>query len=218
MSDAPSERTRVHRLAKRASYDAADIHAILDEGLICHVAWTDEDGGPRMLPSIHARVGDTLYLHGSRAGRPWKHLASGAEVAVAVTVVDGLVLARSAFNHSMNYRSVVIFGAAREVTDPEELHVASRAITRHIAPGREDDTRMPTEDEYRQTLLLAVPIDEASAKIRTGPPGDNEEAGAPYWAGVVPLSLQAGAPIPAPDMPTPIPTPGYATHWRRPAD
>src|SRR5206468_7944428 len=121
---------------------------ILEQALICHVAWSDADGRSRVLPTIHARVGETLYLHGSRAARAWKAVAEGAEVCVVATIVDGLVLARSAFNHSMNYRSVVLFGAGREVTDPEELLVAAAAITRHVLPGRETEARMPTPEEF----------------------------------------------------------------------
>ncbi len=166
MPEAPTDRTRIHRHPERGSYDPTTIAAILDEALICHVAYTDREGRARILPTIHARVADTLYLHGSRGARPWKAFAGGAEVAVAATIVDGIVLARSAFQHSMNYRSVVVFGSAREVTDPEEMHVAARAITRHVVPGREDEARMPTAEEYRQTFLLAVPLDEASAKIQ----------------------------------------------------
>src|SRR5436309_2883824 len=150
MGDAPTARTQVHRLPERASYDRATIEAILDEALICHVAWHDESGSPRALPTIHARIGETLYVHGSRAARAWRSLKDGAEVCVAATIVDGLVLARSAFHHSMNYRSVVVYGRAREVTDPDEQMAVARAITAHVAPGREDDARMPTDDEFRQ--------------------------------------------------------------------
>jgi nitroimidazol reductase NimA-like FMN-containing flavoprotein (pyridoxamine 5'-phosphate oxidase superfamily) len=213
---APSDRTRVHRHPERGSYDRAQIDAILDEALICHVAFNDPDGRARVLPTIHARVGDTLYLHGSRAGRPWKTLASGSEVAVAATIVDGLVLARSAFEHSMNYRSVVVFGMAREVTEPDELLTAARAITQHVAPGREDEARMPTDDEYRQTLLLAVPIEEASAKIRTGGPKDPQEADAPIWAGVLPLTMAPGEPEPSEDLRDGIGVPTYVRDYRRP--
>jgi uncharacterized protein len=215
---APTERTRVHRHPERGRHDRTTIDAILDEALICHVAWVDpEGGGPRALPTIHARVRDTLYLHGSRGARPWKALRDGAEVCVAATIVDGLVLARSAFNHSMNYRSVIVYGRAREVTDPDELLVASRAITDHVAPGRGDDARMPTDDEYRQTLLLAIPIDEASAKVRSGPPIDDEEdLDLPIWAGVLPLRSVADSPEPAPDLRQDLSTPTYLTGYRRP--
>jgi len=217
MSKAPSERAQVHRHPERGHYDRDVIDRILDEALICHISWTDPDGGPRLLPTIHARVGDTLYVHGSRAGRPWKAVRDDAEVCIAATIVDGIVLARSAFNHSMNYRSVVLFGRTREVTDPDELRIVARAITEHVAPGREDDARMPTDEEYRQTLLLAVPIDEASAKVRTGPPKDEEEdMDLPIWAGVLPLSTVAGAPDPSPDLMDGLRTPSYLTEYRRP--
>jgi hypothetical protein len=214
--DAPSERTTVHRLPERGVYDRSTIHDILDEALICHVAWVGQDGSPRVLPTIHARVDDTLYVHGSRAGRPWRTLRDGTEVCISATIVDGLVLARSAFHHSMNYRSAVLFGRAREVTDPEEMLLVARAITGHVAPGREADTRMPTPDEYRQTLLLAIPIDEASAKTRTGPPKDDEvDLDLPIWAGVLPVGIEPGRPVPAPDLTDGIPVPDYLLNYRR---
>jgi nitroimidazol reductase NimA-like FMN-containing flavoprotein (pyridoxamine 5'-phosphate oxidase superfamily) len=217
MSRAPSARTQVHRHPERGAYDRSVMDAILDEALICHMSWVGPDGGPRSLPTIHARVDDTLYVHGSRAGRPWQALRDGADVCVVATIVDGLVLARSAFNHSMNYRSVVVFGRAREVTDPDEKELVARAITSHVAPGREADARMPTEDEYRQTLLLAVPLEEASAKVRTGPPLDDEaDMASPIWAGTLPLELTPGSPEPAPDLNGEVPTPDYLTRYRRP--
>jgi nitroimidazol reductase NimA-like FMN-containing flavoprotein (pyridoxamine 5'-phosphate oxidase superfamily) len=198
---APTERTQVHRIPERGVYDREAIERILDEALICHVAFPDGSGAPRCLPTIHARVDDTIYLHGSRGARAWKALKDGAEVCLVATIVDGLVLARSAFHHSMNYRSVVVYGTAREVTDPDELHRAARAITSHVAPGREDEVRMPTDEEYRQTLLLAVPLEEASAKIRTGPPKDeDEDLDLPIWAGVLPFVTTPGDPEPAPDL------------------
>jgi nitroimidazol reductase NimA-like FMN-containing flavoprotein (pyridoxamine 5'-phosphate oxidase superfamily) len=210
MSLHPSERTTVHRHPERGRHDRETVQAILDEALICHVGWVGPDGGPRVLPTIQARVGDTLYLHGSRAARAWKALQGGAEVCVVATIVDGLVLARSAFNHSMNYRSAIVFGRAREVTDREELEVAARAITHHVLPGREDDARMPTEREYAQTLLLAIPIEEASAKVRTGPPIDDEDdLGLPVWAGVLPLITVPGDPEPSPDLADGIGRPDY---------
>jgi nitroimidazol reductase NimA-like FMN-containing flavoprotein (pyridoxamine 5'-phosphate oxidase superfamily) len=214
---APTERTQVHRIPDRGRYDRATIDPILDEALICHVAWVDADGRPRMLPTIHARVGDMLYLHGSRGARAWKAVRDGAEVCVAATIVDALVLARSAFNHSMNYRSVIAYGRAREVTDPDELLVAAKAITDHVAPGRGDDSRMPTPDEFRQTLLLAMPLDEASAKVRKGPPKDDEEdLGLPMWAGLLPLGLTPGEPEPAPDLSSGADVPPYLRPYRRP--
>lgn len=199
-------------------YDRARIHGILDEAMICHVAWVDPDDGPRVLPTIHARIDDTLYVHGSRAGHPWRTLRDGAAICIAATIVDGLVLARSAFSHSMNYRSVVVYGHAREVTDPEESDRVARAITSHVAPGREEDARMPTEGEYRQTLLLAIPLDEASAKVRSGPPIDGQDdLLLPIWAGVLPLGLAPGTPEPAPDLADGLITPGYLTGYRRPS-
>src|SRR6058998_2100876 len=217
MQEAPTERARVHRLPERAAYDRDTIDAILDEALICHVAWTDGDGRARALPTIQARVADTLYLHGSRAARAWKAVAGGAEVCVAATIVDALVLARSAFHHSMNYRSVVLYGRAREVTDPNELLAAATAITRHVLPGREDEARMPTEDEFKQTILFAIPIHEASAKVRTGPPKDDEaDLILPLWAGVLPLVTQAGSPMPSPDLQEGIAVPGYLADPKRP--
>src|SRR6266566_10101621 len=153
MPDAPSERSRVHRLPERAAYDRGTIEAILDEALICHVAWTDGDGRARALPTIHARVGDTLYLHGSRAARAWRAVAGGAEVCVVATIVDALVLARSAFHHSMNYRSVVLYGHGREVTDADELVIAARAITHHVLPKQEAKTQIPTPEEFKRANL-----------------------------------------------------------------
>lgn len=198
---APSKRTQVHRHPERGDYDRATIDQILDEALICHVAWVDPEGGPRCLPTIHARIDDTVYVHGSRGARPWKAFRDGAEVCLVSTIVDGLVLARSFFESSMNYRSVVVYGKAREVTDEAELHLASRAIAAHVAPGREDEARMPTDDEYRQTLLLAVPLEEASAKVRTGGPKDKgEDLELPIWAGVLPLVTVPGEPVPAADI------------------
>jgi nitroimidazol reductase NimA-like FMN-containing flavoprotein (pyridoxamine 5'-phosphate oxidase superfamily) len=217
MSDAPTARTQVHRLSERARYDRETIGRILDEALICHVAWSDGDGRARVLPTIQARVADTLYLHGSRAARAWRAIAGGAEVCVAATIVDELVLARSAFHHSMNYRSVVLYGRAREVTDPDELLAAARAITRHVVPGREDEARMPTPDEFKQTIVFAIEIDEASAKVRTGPPNDDQEdLSLPLWAGVLPLVTRPGLPEPSPDLLQGIDVPGYVSDARRP--
>jgi hypothetical protein len=210
MTLTPTPRTTLHRHPERGSHDRGTVEAILDEALICHVGWIDPGGGPRVLPTIQARVGSTLYLHGSRAARAWRALRDGAEVCVVATIVDGLVLARSAFNHSMNYRSAVVYGRAREVTDPDELLQAARAITAHALPGREDDARMPTEAEFGQTLLLAIPIEEASAKVRTGPPKDDEaDLGLPTWAGVVPMRSVSGPPEPSPDLRPGIDPPGY---------
>jgi hypothetical protein len=193
------------------------IHAILDEALTCTVAWTDPEGGPRALPTIQARIGGTLYLHGSRAARAWKTIATGTEVCVVATVIDGLVLARTSPHHSMNYRSAVVFGVAQEVTDPTELFDAAAAITRHVLPGREVDAVPPGERDWRETLIVSLPITEASAKIRTGPPKDDpEDLDLDVWAGVVPLATITGEPEPAPDLRPGIAEPGYLRGYRRP--
>jgi len=177
----------------------------------------DPDGRPRALPTIHARIDDTLYLHGSRAARAWKTAAAGAELCVVATVVDELVLARTSPHHSMNYRSAVVFGRAREVTDRDELYAVARAITRHVLPGREDDAVEPGEKDWRETLLLAMPLDEASAKVRTGPPGDDpDELALDVWAGTLPLHTIAGTPTPSPDLKPGIDPPSYLGEFRRP--
>ncbi len=192
----PSERTRVRRLPARASYERATIDAILDEGLVCHVGFVHE-GQPFVLPTTYARVGDALYLHGSAASRMLRGLAGGIPVCVTVTLLDGLVFARSAFHHSMNYRSVVILGVASEVGETAERLGALRAIVEHPAPGRWTAVRPPSEQELRATLVLRLPIAEASAKIRTGGPLDDaDDLGWPCWAGHVPLRVVALPPVP----------------------
>jgi uncharacterized protein len=192
---AVTERTRVRRLAKRGAYDVATIHAILDEALICHVGFA-VDGKQVVIPTIHWRDGDRLYVHGSGASHMLRTLRDGVDACVTVTLLDGLVLARSAFHHSMNYRSVVIFAKAIEVTDRDEKLRALERLVEHIVPGRSSEVRGPNESELRQTLVLSLPIAEASAKIRTGPPIDDEEDYAlPVWAGVVPITLVKGDPI-----------------------
>ena len=211
----PSERTRVRRLPERGAYDRETIDAILDEALICHLAWVQE-GEPRVIPTIHARSGDTLYVHGSNASRTLRGTKAGAPVAAEVTLLDGLVLARSAFHHSMNYRSVVVYGHAREITDPDEKFAAQRALVEHVARGRADDARLPNQRELDQTTILAIPIEEASAKIRTGPPKDDEEdMDLPVWAGVLPLRTVPGEPEPDPALPGAIQAPRYVTDYQR---
>ncbi len=206
----PTERTRIRRLPDRGVYDRAAIDAVLDEAPICHLGWVAEDGTPRVVPTIHARLGDTLYIHGSAASRTLRAVADGREVCVVATLLDGLVLARSAFHHSMNYRSAVVYGRPRVVTDRREQLEACRAIVRHVLPGREDDARMPTERELEQTTIVAIPLDEASAKVRTGPPKDDaEDLELPVWAGVVPLRTVRAEPEPAPDLRPGIPLPAY---------
>ena len=191
---AATPRTRLRRFPVRGTFDRAALYAILDEGLVCHVAFVD-DGQPYAIPTAYARIGDTLYVHGSAASRMLKSLSARMAVGVTVTLVDGLVLARSAFHHSMNYRSVVVLGEARLVTERDEKIAALRAVTNHVVPGRWEEVRPVTEQELAATSVLALPIEEASAKVRTGPPRDDaEDLAWPVWAGVVPLGLAAGDP------------------------
>jgi nitroimidazol reductase NimA-like FMN-containing flavoprotein (pyridoxamine 5'-phosphate oxidase superfamily) len=197
--DSPSERARVKRLPERGRYDPEIIHQILDEAMICHVSF-QTDTGPIVIPTIHARVRNTLYLHGSHASRMIRSTV-GQDVCIAATIVDGIVAARSLFHHSLNYRSVVVFGSARVVKDADERVVAFKAITEHMLPGRWDEARRPSVKEDKGTKLLAIEIDEASAKVRTGPPGDDDEdLDSGIWAGVIPLETIAGTPIPSPDL------------------
>lgn len=181
----------VHRLPKRAHYDESTIHAILDEGMICHVSFV-VDGQPFMIPTIHARDGNRVLLHGLKGGRMLKHIEAGHDICIAVTLLDGLVLARSAFHHSMNYRSVVLFGKGQEIIDREEKLVAMKRFVDHLTPGRWDYLRPVTEKEIKATSIVSISIDDASAKIRTGPVSDDDEDYAlPVWAGVLPLALTA---------------------------
>ncbi|TML97402.1 MAG: pyridoxamine 5'-phosphate oxidase family protein [Actinobacteria bacterium] len=186
----PPDRIRVRREPQRALYDRETIEAILDEGVLCHIGFEIE-GQPYVIPTLHARVGDKLYVHGSAASRMLKHAASGAPVCVTVTLFDGLVLARSVFNHSVNYRSAVVFGTATLV-EGDEKRDALRALTEQLAPGRWDEARQPSEQELRATWILSLPLDEASAKVRVGGPEDEpEDLELPVWAGVVPVHLAA---------------------------
>lgn len=190
-------------------YDREAINAILDAALICHLGFV-RDGLPVVIPTIHARVGDTLYVHGSKASGNLRKLADGVDVCVAMTVVDGIVAARSLFEHSMNYRSAVVFGRSRLVEAAEERHLALRAITEHVLPGRWDDARRPSRAEDRQTSIVAIGIDEASAKVRDGFPEDaDEDLALGVWAGVVPLRLAFGEPIADPGLDRGIPLPEY---------
>jgi nitroimidazol reductase NimA-like FMN-containing flavoprotein (pyridoxamine 5'-phosphate oxidase superfamily) len=212
----PSDRATVKRLPQRAAYDRATIDRILDEGLVCHVGFVQE-GQPFVIPTIYVRIGDRVYVHGSPASRMLKALQGGIPVCVAVTLLDGLVLARSAFHHSMNYRSVVLFGTAAVVDEPERKNEILRALAEHVVPGRWDDVRLPTAGELRRTLVLSVAIEEASAKIRTGPPLDDEEDyDLPVWAGVIPLRLAAGAPIGDARLKPGTEPPPYARDYRGP--
>jgi nitroimidazol reductase NimA-like FMN-containing flavoprotein (pyridoxamine 5'-phosphate oxidase superfamily) len=201
----PTERTTLKRLPKRGAFDRETVYAILDEGFVCHVGFVVE-GEPFVIPTAYGRAGDELFVHGARASRMLKALGEGTPVCVTVTLVDGLVMARSAFHHSMNYRSVVVFGRARVVESVEEKLAALRAFTEHVAPARWDEVREPNRQELNATLVLALKLDEASAKIRTGPPVDDEEDYAlPVWAGVLPLTLSAGEAVPDPRLPAGTP-------------
>jgi hypothetical protein len=203
-----TERTRVRRHSERAQTERANLLAVLDAGMICHLGVVT-DGTPVVLPTAYGRVGDTLYLHGSSANRSL-HAADGHEVCVTVTHFDGLVCARAAFAHSVNYRSAVVFGTARIVTDEAERLTGLRAVTEQLIPGRWDTLRAPTRKELAATMVIAVPLTEASVKVRTGPPKDDPaDLDSPIWAGVVPLTTVFGEPQPDPDLPPGVGTPDH---------
>jgi nitroimidazol reductase NimA-like FMN-containing flavoprotein (pyridoxamine 5'-phosphate oxidase superfamily) len=211
----PTPRTRVIREPHRGIYDRETVYRILDEGLVCHVGFV-ADGQPFVIPTSYGRKEANLYIHGSVASRMLRQMRDGAAVCVTVTLLDGLVLARSVFNHSMNYRSVVILGKATLVEDPEEKLAALRVLAEHILPGRWDDARQPDERELKQTSVLRVPIEEFSAKVRIGPPIDDaEDYSFPTWAGVVPLAVQAGEPINDPKLDPVREAPPYVKTYSR---
>jgi uncharacterized protein len=213
----PTPRTTPTRLRERVSYDREAVHAALDEAVLCHVAFV-ADGAPVVLPQLHVRVGETLYLHGSTGARAMRQsLADGLDVCVTVTHLDGLVLARSAFHHSANYRCVVAHGRARLVTDPDEKDTALQHLVDAIAPGRSDHVRGPNRRELAATALLRLDLTDVSYKSRSGPPGDDEEdLDLPWWAGVLPLRSNApAAPVPAPDLAPGIKVPEHVTGWSR---
>jgi nitroimidazol reductase NimA-like FMN-containing flavoprotein (pyridoxamine 5'-phosphate oxidase superfamily) len=211
----PTERTRVIREPQRGVYDRETIYKILDEGMVCHVGFA-ADAQPFVIPTLYARVGDAIYFHGSAASRMLRGAATGIPVCITVTLTDGLVLARSVFNHSMNYRSVVALGKATLVEAPAEKFDALHAFTEKILPGRWEDARQPNEKELKATSILKLPLTEVSAKIRSGPVQDDEEDHAlPVWAGIVPLHLQAEAPIRDERCDPAIPTPAYAAKYSR---
>jgi len=211
----PTERTRVVREPQRAVYDRATAYKILDEGFICHVGFA-VNGQPFVIPTGYGRAGDNLYIHGSAASRMLRNLDQGISVCFTVTLLDGLVLARSIFNHSMNYRSVVVLGTARAVTDPAEKLDALHLLSEHILPGRWVESRQPNEKELKATSVLRLPITEFSAKVRQGPPMDDEEdLSFPTWAGVIPLRTLAGDPINDPRLDPPRAVPVYAQHYTR---
>jgi hypothetical protein len=205
----------VRRLAKRGVYDRPAIDAILDEALVAHLAFTGTGGQPYATPTLHARVGDEVWVHGSAASRTLRTLGGGARACLTVTLIDGLVLARSIFNHSMNYRSVMVLGEARAVTDPEAKRTALAAFAERIAPGRWAEARPPTPQELKATSILALSLDEASAKVRTGPPVDADADHAlDVWAGVVPMRLVRGEPVPDPALRSGIEVPRYLREVR----
>lgn len=210
----PSQRARVRRLPERGRYEREWIDAILDEAFVCHVGVTGADG-PVVLPTAYARDGDHLYLHGARANALLRAACSGP-VCVTVTLVDGLVLARSAFHHSIDYRSVVVYGVGEEVTDTEAKRRALAILVEHLVPGRGAEARPPSDAELRATRVVRVPLDEASAKVREGGPKDDEEdLSLSVWAGVLPFARSVGPPEPAADLAPGIAPPGYVTGYRR---
>jgi len=213
---APSRRALVRRAPARARYDRETVLQVLDEGFVAHVAFSVE-GQPFVIPMVYGRLGDHLYLHGSSASRLLRHLRDGAELSLAVTHLDGLVIARSAFHHSVNYRSVVVFGRAVEVTDAGEKLEALRAIVEHAVPDRWSGVRGPDSSEFHRTLVLRLPLDEASAKVRTGPPIDDEaDLALDAWAGVIPIRLHFGEPRPDPGLRAGIEPTAEIRDYRRP--
>ncbi len=216
-TEPPSDRVRLRRKRERGSYDRDTIDAILDEALIAHLGIVEADGQPVVTPTLHARRGDVLYCHGAVASRTLKALAAGAPACVTVSLIDGLVLARSAMHHSANYRSVVVMGSARVLVEPEEKLTALEAVVEHIVPGRWAHVRPPSTNELKATAVLALSIEQASAKIRTGPPQDDEEDYAlDAWAGVIPLVTGTGALQPDPRLRAGIEPPAHASAYTRP--
>jgi uncharacterized protein len=211
----PTDRTQVKRLPKRGHYERETVYSILDTAFVCHVGFS-VDGQPFVIPTNFGRSGDTLYLHGSAASRMLKTLSGGVPVCVTVTHVDGLVLARSAFHHSVNYRSVMILGKAQLVEDPAEKMAALRIFTEHVMKGRWNDVRIPTEQELKATTVLSLPLEEVSAKVRTGGPIDDEaDYALPVWAGVLPLETVPKAPVPDAQRKNDPPIPEYLKNYKR---
>lgn len=211
-TQAPSARTRVKRHPERGSYDREAIHAILDEALICHLGIADR-GVPYTIPTMYARLGEVIYIHGAPASRMLRTAGGTPEICLTVTLLDGLVMARSAFNHSMNYRSVMVLGKAETVTDPAEKMVAFQALLNHVCRGRWEDIRKPSEKELKATLVLRLRLNEVSAKLRTGGPKDaDEDLDLPAWAGEIPLRTVPQPPLSAAERPLPV----YASRYRRP--
>jgi uncharacterized protein len=215
--EAPGLRTRVRRLPERARYDRATVDTILDEGFVCHLGFCS-DGEPVVIPTAYVRLGEVIYVHGAPANHALRRSVESDTVCLTVTLIDGLVLARSAFHHSINYRSVVLFGVAHEVEDLDEKRLALLAFVDHVVPGRKSDTRPPSEAELRATRVVRVEIVEASAKVRTGGPKDEPEdfALAGIWAGEMPFHVVPGAPLPDVSAPVTAPVPPYLVSYRRP--
>ena len=215
---APTTRTRVKRLPKRASYDRDAIYSILDSALVCHVGFAI-DGQPYVIPTLHVRIADRLYIHGSAASRMLGAAATGTPIAVTVTHIDGLVLARSAFHHSVNYRSVVVLGAATLVTDPVEKFAVMKGLIDHVAPGRWDHIRHPNDKELAATSVLSIPIVEASAKIRSGDPIDDEtDYALPIWSGQVPFATSTLTPVADARLDASTPMPAHVSEYQLPAN
>lgn len=216
MSAPPSDRVRLRRKRERGDYDRATIDAILDEALIAHLGIVDQAGQPFVIPTLHARSGDLVYLHGSTASRTLRALASGAPACLTVSLLDGLVLARAAMHHSANYRSAIVLGTTRLVEDRDEKLTALEAIVEHIVPGRWAEARQPSENELTATSVLALAIDEASAKLRSGAPEDDEpDYELAVWAGVIPFSSQPGEPLADPRLEPGVLVPTSVTGYRR---
>ena len=209
----PTANTTLKRLPQRGSFERDTVNAILDAAFLCHVGFV-VDGQPFVIPTSYARVGEKLFIHGSAASRMLRNLSEGIPVCVTVTLVDGLVLARSAFHHSINYRSVVVFGTAQLVTDEQAKFDALKAFTEHVIPGRWPEIREPNAQELKATTVLALPLQEASAKIRTGPPkDDDEDMVIPVWAGVLPLTITPGEPIADPHLSAGTPVPAHMSRY-----
>jgi uncharacterized protein len=217
VSEPVSERTTLHRYAHRAAYDRETIDAILDQGIVCHVGLQTDRGFPVVIPLAYGRVGDVVYLHGSAASRTFRgSRAESVEICMTVTMVDGLVVARSTYNTDINYRSVVVIGQATEVKDLEEKRLGLEAMVEHIIPGRSRDARPPTEKELRSTMLLKLPLTESSAKVRTGWPADDEEDyDLSIWAGVIPFTHRVEAPLVDPALRFSLEAPDYVVGYQR---
>lgn len=214
--ESPSQKTTIKRIPQRGSYESEIIYQILDEGLVCHVGFV-ADGQPFVIPTAYGRIDDTLYIHGSPASRMLRFLQHGIDVCVTVTLLDGLVLARSAFHHSMNYRSVVVFGTATLVQDSKQKLAALKAFTEHVIPGRWQQVRSPNRSELAGTLVLSLPLVEASAKVRTGGPNDDvSDYELPVWAGEIPLQLNMAKPIADSGLHPQIDVPAYISNYTRP--